>query len=59
MMKITLGVITKLLINKSTLNTAWLAGRLKPKVCGANIRPKNSLRVEAVAKYQQWEETET
>jgi hypothetical protein len=36
-----------------------LAGRHKPKVCGANIRPKNSLRVEAVAKLQQWEEAET
>jgi hypothetical protein len=31
-MKITLGAITKLLINKSTLNTAGLAGRLEPKV---------------------------
>jgi hypothetical protein len=52
MIKITLGAITKLLTNNLTLNTAGLAGRLKPKVCGANIRPKNSLRVEAVAKYQ-------
>jgi hypothetical protein len=41
------------------LNTAGLAGRHKPKVCGANIRPKNSLRVEAVAKPQKWEEAET
>jgi hypothetical protein len=52
MIKITLRTITKLLTNKSTLNTAGLAGRLEPKVCGANIRPKNSLRVEAVAKPQ-------
>jgi len=41
------------------LNTVGLAGRPKPQVCGANIRPKNSLRVEAVAKIQQWEEAET
>jgi hypothetical protein len=54
-----LGAITKFSAKKQFLNTAGLAGRLKPKVCRANIRPKNSLRVEAVAKPQQWEETET
>jgi hypothetical protein len=46
-------------LDKLFLNTAGLAGRYKPKVCGASIRPKNSLRVEAVAKPHYWEEAET